>query len=1101
MIALAIATAAIASACVFAVNAGAAKPALPKQVGSLKVRASSGTLTLSWKAPVNARKVRVTGYSISYKKASSKRWTKLKPLSAKERRYRLKRLKNGSTYKLRIAALSRGGVGKARTITAIPRKRGVGGLGSGPTLTAPGAPQNFAVAAGMGRVSADWTAPSVDGGSKVTGYELRYRIVPDGAWSSVSTPANEPGTTVAGLTPQVLYELSVRAVNSVGAGAWTAPLTTEPLPVMAVPSEPLNLEATGGLSKITLDWDPPASEGDAPVTLYELRGRAVGAATWGAPTLFDPAENNFSTTFELAVFDDTEYEWQVRAINAGGHGEWSAPASAAAVVAPNAPLNLTATRADSSVSLTWQRGAGGGTPTSYTVRARVAGTAPWTIQQSTVASSLTVSGLTNGTSYEFTVHAANAAGYSDASILASATPAAPPGPPEGPSLAPGDKSLTATWTAPADTGGLPVSSYEVRYKLSETSTWSTGQEVSGTNVVIDGLVNGSVYDVSVRAKNAAGVGGWSATATGKPATVPGAPAGLAATAGDSLINAVWGPPADNGGATISGYEVRIRVSGGAWGAATPVAQASRSFTGLTNGTAYEVGVRALNDQGPGEWAYALATPHPSGTGAPGDPTTLSARLATTGGAVALSWLAPTTGGAADGYEVRTCSQAVSGLCSSTQAMSASATDATITNALVGQYVRAEVRATSSSGQSAWVQSATLYSPSLTQPVMRIDTTGGAPIVSKETYLPATYSLDPNGSVSVPAASGSTEIRGRGNSTWNAPKKPYKIKLASSTVLINGVAKSKHWALLANYYDPSALRTAVAMNIGNQTGLAWTPHSQFVEVVLNGEYVGLYQLIETVRLDANRVNVTAMTSSDTAEPNVTGGYMIEIDGRLDGPTTNTFTTSNGADIVIQDPEIAEPEQKNYVKSYFAAFETTLYGSNFKDPVEGWRKYVDEPSLIDWYLVNEFLANNDAMYSSTDLYKQRGEKLKWGPLWDYDQSIGRGWGYHPPDAWWVRSGGLYGTMAPWFTRLFADDTFAANVKARWQQLQSVFAGAANYAGSIAPGLATAAGQSESIWPKLSAEQQGAETSFAAATPVVQSWLNQRYAWMNSAGQYGG
>ncbi|MCP4499528.1 MAG: hypothetical protein GY822_06130, partial [Deltaproteobacteria bacterium] len=160
-------------------------------------------------------------------------------------------------------------------------------------------------------------------------------------------------------------------------------------------------------------------------------------------------------------------------------------------------------------------------------------------------------------------------------------------------------------------------------------------------------------------------------------------------------------------------------------------------------------------------------------------------------------------------------------------------------------------------------------------------------------------IKPNGT-KVKSFKGDLEIRGRGNSTWGKPKKPYKLKLEDKSKLL-GMPKSKHWALLANYFDPSQLRNSAAMFLGEQTTLAWTPKLRHVEVQVNGEFIGLYQLAETVRIEDNRVDITEMSPSDTGPVDITGGYLLEQDARRIDNGEFGFLSSLGLDVVLKNPE--------------------------------------------------------------------------------------------------------------------------------------------------------------------------------------------------------
>jgi len=334
-----------------------------------------------------------------------------------------------------------------------------------------------------------------------------------------------------------------------------------------------------------------------------------------------------------------------------------------------------------------------------------------------------------------------------------------------------------------------------------------------------------------------------------------------------------------------------------------------------------------------------------------------------------------------------------------------------------------VRLSSSSNWSKEV-SATFVVPVL--PVLRIDTAGRAPIVDKENYLQATIVLDPNGS-DLPAHSGTTEIKGRGNTTWTFPKKPYRLKLTASTALA-GMPSSKHWVLLANWMDSSQLRTSTVFDIAStmMTGLAWTPKYRHVEVVLNGAYHGVYMLVEQVRGASTRVPITAMTPSDNEGEALSGGYLLEVDEQLEANAEQGQRTTRNVPIVVKEPDPATPQQMSYAQSYVQAFEDALFTKPFDDP-DGYRKYLDVDSLIDFYLVHELAKNQDTFGASTHFWKERSDPLlHFGPVWDFDVSMGNAPSSWLPNGWYTR------TRGAWLPKLFEDPSFEAQVAARWTQL---------------------------------------------------------------------
>ncbi len=338
----------------------------------------------------------------------------------------------------------------------------------------------------------------------------------------------------------------------------------------------------------------------------------------------------------------------------------------------------------------------------------------------------------------------------------------------------------------------------------------------------------------------------------------------------------------------------------------------------------------------------------------------------------------------------------------------------------------------------------------TLPVLDLNTDGSAPIVSKEDYIKGSFVLSGTG---LTPASGTLEVRGRGNSTWAWPKKPYRLKLTTSTSLL-GMPASKHWVLLANYADKTLMRNDIAFMFSNSVGLEYTVRNQYVELNLNGVYQGVYQLAEHIRVDKNRVNIPELKVGDTGADKVSGGYLLEVDFRHSkqwcvGNTWESFCV-NGENTLLKTDYCIEsshgmqpfcvdtPEtlvddawsaQRDYITKYIKDTEAALFGSNFKDPDTGYAAYLDVDSVINYFLVNELLRNVDGAVSSFYMYKKRDGKLFFGPVWDFDLSMGNA-GYdnaNNPVGWHIHD-------KPWFDRLFQDPAFTAKVKARWQTLKA-------------------------------------------------------------------
>lgn len=420
------------------------------------------------------------------------------------------------------------------------------------------------------------------------------------------------------------------------------------------------------------------------------------------------------------------------------------------------------------------------------------------------------------------------------------------------------------------------------------------------------------------------------------------------------------------------------------------------------------------------------------------------------------------------------------------ALAAHATSATITipNTCSSKTVREvvlKVTVQASTGQSTSA-SRTFATPTAPEhfmplrvdlPVLEVLTDNLAPIVSRDDYLNAQMTLESN-VASTPAVVSGLQIRGRGNSTWDMPKKPYRQKLTARQPLL-GMPSSRDWVLLANYSDKTLLRNWLAMELGTRLGMAWTPRSRFVELHVNNVYQGVYLLMENIKVAKDRVNIDELAATDNTPDKITGGYLLEVDFREDGYTM--YTAVDELPIVFQSPEEPSPEQEAYIQGYIDGFETVLHSPNFADPATGYAAYIDVDSFVRWYLVNEIYRNVDAqMWSSCWMYKPRGGKLHMGPLWDFDISAGNIDFNNADDiaGWWVREG-------DWFETLFQDPAFLARVRQVWNEIKT----------DELPAMMA------SIAPKAAALQQSQLNNF-------QRWpILETYVWPNSQvpGSYGG
>ncbi|OZY86156.1 hypothetical protein CBP51_03750 [Cellvibrio mixtus] len=394
-------------------------------------------------------------------------------------------------------------------------------------------------------------------------------------------------------------------------------------------------------------------------------------------------------------------------------------------------------------------------------------------------------------------------------------------------------------------------------------------------------------------------------------------------------------------------------------------------------------------------------------------------------------------------------QTSAALSSSSLSVSVASSSSEQTSSAVISASMSSVQSTSSASQSS-IPADFPVGTAEALPVLDITTTGAAPIVSKEDYLMGSFSLSADGQNTL---SGGLEIRGRGNSTWSWVKKPYRLKLTSSTQLL-GMPASRHWVLLANYADKTLMRNDIAFRFGRSLGMEYSPRNQYVELHVNGQYQGIYQLAEHIRVAKDRVNIPELKVGDTALPNITGGYLLEVDFRMHKDYCQTAYWEsycvNGVNLAreetfcvdsthdmnpfcVDTPEtLLDPEwaaQRNYIEQYITDTEAALFGENFADPDTGYAAYIDIDSAIQYFLVNELFRNPDGAAASFYLYKKREGKLFFGPIWDFDLAMGNA-GYDNVD----KTEGWHMLSAPWFKRLFKDPAFEAKVKAQWQLLKA-------------------------------------------------------------------
>lgn len=456
---------------------------------------------------------------------------------------------------------------------------GSGSTGTGATgESVPAAPSGMTATAGNAQVSLAWSTSA-----GATSYHVKRATVSGGPYTQVAAPSSTTFVDT-GLTNGTKYFYVASAVNAKGESANSAETSATPTAPVTVPTAPAGLTANAGNAQVALAWI--ASTG---ATSYHVKRATVSGGPYTQVSA--PTAANFT---DSGLTNGTKYFYVVSALNSAGESANSAEVNAtpaAPVTVPAVPANLMATAGNAQVSLIWSASTGA---TSYHVKRATVSGGPYTQVSAPTAANFTDSGLTNGTKYFYVVSAVNSAGESANSAEVNATPAAPitiPAAPTGLAATAGNAQVSLTWNASSS-----ATSYHVKRATASGGPYTQIAAPAAASYVDSGLTNGTKYFYVVSALNSAGESANSSEASatpGAPATVPAAPTGLLATAGNAQVVLGW-----NGSTGATSYNVkRATVSGGPYTQIASPTTASYTDTGLTNGTTYSYVVSAVDSAG------------------------------------------------------------------------------------------------------------------------------------------------------------------------------------------------------------------------------------------------------------------------------------------------------------------------------------------------------------------------------------------------------------------------------------------------------------------------------------------------------------------------
>lgn len=355
--------------------------------------------------------------------------------------------------------------------------------------------------------------------------------------------------------------------------------------------------------------------------------------------------------------------------------------------------------------------------------------------------------------------------------------------------------------------------------------------------------------------------------------------------------------------------------------------------------------------------------------------------------------------------------------------------------------------------------------------------------------------------------GKINIELRGSTSQEFPKKSYGLETQyesgdARNVSLLDLPEENDWVLYAPYSDKSLIRNILAYRLSRELG-HYAPRTKLCELVLNGDYRGVYVLIEKIKRDKNRVDISSLTPEEIQGDDLSGGYIIKIDKNEGNSGPMWYSEAGGIYFQYEYPDYDEivPEQKNYIKNYIDGFEESLVSPHFSDPVLGYRTHMDDSSFIDFFIVNEVSKNVDGYMLSTFFHKDKeseGGKLTMGPVWDFNLAFGNA-DYREG----FRTDGFQVNInsAPWWWgRLMQDTTFMDDIKKRWYSIRNdQFRTDAIYA--IVDSLSLLLDESQErnfkrwdilgsdIWPNYYVGE-----TYEDEITFLKNWTSQRLLWLD-------
>ena len=400
------------------------------------------------------------------------------------------------------------------------------------------------------------------------------------------------------------------------------------------------------------------------------------------------------------------------------------------------------------------------------------------------------------------------------------------------------------------------------------------------------------------------------------------------------------------------------------------------------------------------------------------------------------------------------------------------------------------------------------------PVIYISTDIPTSEITKEEYVQSEFAIVYPDGMKEEVSMTKKGIKGRGNTSWQHPKKSYSLSFDKKRSFFN-LPKSKKWCLIANYADKTLLRNNIASILG-QKGLydsEWNPSFVSVDLVMNNVYKGNYILCEKIDIEKGRVDVQDISDCTldkiekesyldmNGDGNIDlndGGFIVEIDQRKDADFY--FKSKKGVFFALKDPDEVDETIQNHVKEIIQTAENVLFSENFTDSIKGWGSKIDKLSVVDWYIINELGKNRDARsYSSIYMfYNPVDMKLHWGPLWDFDYAFGND---GVTDC--GKSNGFYISGNKWISRMFQDEEFVILLKNRWNEKKDSLLFVINEKiQTLADEIKISADLNFMRWKILgknivpNPDGYADRKTYQSEVDYLKEWLMERYKWLDKS-----